>query len=201
MKRRPPGPGERVRDAELPSRVLRAFEARARERGLRAVVMAELARDLGVSTRTLYRAFPTKAALVHAVLEGWARDVEAAQPERGVRTPDPVARVHAAAVAWLEGSGRFSQAFWAELARDFPRSHTLYARTLRDVLARAREGLEDQLRPGLSTELAFAVLVAAIARAVAPDVCQRANATRSDAARVAIEIWARGALRPRLRIV
>ncbi len=201
MKRRPPDAGDRALDAELPSRILRAFEARARERGLRAVVMAELARDLGVSTRTLYRAFPTKAALVHALLEGWARDVEEAQPERGVRTQDPVARVHAAAVAWLEASGRFSPAFWTELARDFPRSHALFARTLRDVLARVREGLEDHLRPGLSAELAFAVLVASVARAVDPDLCQRANATRSDAARVAIEIWARGALRPRLRIV
>ncbi|MBW2315424.1 MAG: TetR/AcrR family transcriptional regulator [Deltaproteobacteria bacterium] len=63
-------------------RILKAFEERARANGPRGVVMAELARDLGISTRTLYQHFASKAELVHEILGRWAVEVDADQARR-----------------------------------------------------------------------------------------------------------------------
>src|SRR5688500_12199962 len=60
------------RDARLEEQVRREFSARARKSSPRAVVMADLARDLGISTKTLYRLFPSKADLMRRLLERWA---------------------------------------------------------------------------------------------------------------------------------
>jgi AcrR family transcriptional regulator len=59
--------GQENRDHQR-QRILEAFEERARADGPRGVVMAELARDLSMSTRTLYQHFDSKAELVHEIL-------------------------------------------------------------------------------------------------------------------------------------
>ncbi len=57
---------------ETVKRILEVFERQARTVGPRGVVMVELVKELGISTRTLYRHFANKGEMVEALMESWA---------------------------------------------------------------------------------------------------------------------------------
>jgi AcrR family transcriptional regulator len=181
----------------LRERILTAFGARARVSGFKAVVMAEVAADLGISTKTLYQQFPSKAELVMALVVDLSNRREAAQKERLAATRDPVARLHAAAQSWLTHDGRFRREHWEELRRDYPDAHRIMADALRRGIARSREWLQSALRPDFPEALALGFLMALLRQASDPAFCDSAGVTRAEAMRQAIDLWAGSALRPR----
>ena len=61
-----------VASRQRSQQVLDAMERRFAKDGIHAVVVSDLARELGMSTKTLYRLFPSKDDLVLAVVERWA---------------------------------------------------------------------------------------------------------------------------------
>jgi AcrR family transcriptional regulator len=69
-------------------RILEAARAAFAERGL-DVGVEEIARRAGVGKATFFRRFPTKDALVLAVLEGFVEEIEAAA-DRAVENDDPL---------------------------------------------------------------------------------------------------------------
>ncbi len=69
-------------------RIVEAARAAFAERGLE-VGVEEIARRAGVGKATFFRRFPTKDALVLAVLEGFVEEVEAAA-DRAVQADDPL---------------------------------------------------------------------------------------------------------------
>src|SRR4249920_707836 len=73
--------GRRTRSApsEVRARILDAFSTRAKQVGIRGVMMAELAGELRMSAATLYKQFPSKEALAMACVERWARELGAAE--------------------------------------------------------------------------------------------------------------------------
>lgn len=180
---------------ELRRTILNAFSHRAREAGIRGVVMIELARDLGMSSRTLYRVFPSKADLVHAMVMDWMRRFEAVQSERIAEGEGAVGRVLVALGGWLDFTARFHPSFWSELARDYPEAHALYQSKVRGYLRAGRDLLEPQLRPGLQPDLVFGQLMRSIEHASNPARCEKLGITRLQAVVQVVGVWARGALR------
>ena len=85
-------------------RILDAFAEGARVDGPRNVVMAELARDLGISTRTLYQHFPSKADLVDSLMERWAAEVQRTQNANIAQDATPFEHMLKAAESWLEAN-------------------------------------------------------------------------------------------------
>ncbi len=61
------------------TRILDEVERLAQDHGTRDIVMADVARDLGMSTKTLYREFPSKDALVGAIVDRWSARLVAAE--------------------------------------------------------------------------------------------------------------------------
>ena len=183
---------------ELRARILRAFTERARHAGLRAVVMAEVARDLGISTKTLYKVFDSKEQVVQSLMEMWAALFEAALANNERAVPDEATiadRLKNQAVVWAEVRARFSPAFWLELERDYPGPFAVFdaARERTRVVVRGR--IAPLLKPELDAELAHELYDALTRRAADPDLCQRLNLTPHDALVQAVEIWTRGALK------
>ena len=184
------------KDAQLEERILKEFSGRARKSGLRAVVMADLARDLQISTKTLYRLFPTKADLVQRLMERWAGRFEkdlAAGRTASDQLPF-VEQLLTTSEVWQASRRRFSAQFWDELERDYPASAAL----LSDARARLRthvmERLGPHMAPGLEPDLALELFDAALARALDPAVRKRFGIDPRTAIRNAVRIWAGGAL-------
>ncbi len=184
-------PKERTRE-----RILEAFIARARVDGTRSVVMAELARDLGMSTRTLYQHFASKADLVTCLMERWVADVERDLDANRAKQLPPVEHLMRTADIWLEGHCRFSPTFWDQVHRDFPEASSGFHGAMRALLHDGRDRLAAFIRDDVDPGLAHSLLNAALAAASDPDRCDRLGLSRSQAVRQAIEIWVRGVLRP-----
>lgn len=72
--RRPPQEGRR--DNSAAQRIVTAARAHFFAHGFRSVTMDDLAEELGMSKKTLYASFPSKAALLEAVLMDKFRNVE-----------------------------------------------------------------------------------------------------------------------------
>lgn len=188
-------------DRESPrERILEVFAERARVRGPRSVVMAELARDLGMSTRTLYQHFGSKAEIVHEIVARWASDMDGQQRRRMAGGEPAAERVIAAATDWIGGQDRFSDAFWEQLVHDFPDASRVLAEQIGRSVAAARETFGPDLREGLAPELAFSLLKSVIRHALDPKRCDRLGLSRPEAVRQAVELWCRGALRPDARV-
>jgi len=69
-------PQERRRDNPAAQRIVTAARAHFFAHGFRSVTMDDLAEELGMSKKTLYASFPSKAALLQAVLMDKFRNVE-----------------------------------------------------------------------------------------------------------------------------
>jgi AcrR family transcriptional regulator len=177
-------------------RILDAFAAGARSGGPRNVVMAELARDLGISTRTLYQHFPSKAELVAALMERWADQVQADQDANAGDGRSPYEQMLAAAEGWLESQCAFSTSFWAQLERDFPDAFGRFQNRLREILDQGRKNLIPYIRDDLDKDLALVLMQSSLRAASDPERCDRLGISRQEAVRQAIEVWVRGTLRP-----
>jgi len=178
----------------IKQRILAAFEAQACTVGPRSVVMAELVRELGISTKTLYRHFPSKADIVTALMQSWAHSWIERQHLRIQIGLDPRSRIEQAAMHWLDHTSAFSDQFWLQLERDFPDAYTIYRGEYAAFLQRSRQNLTAVIRPELNPDLALSNLMALIAQASARSLCEQLNMTRKDAMLEAIDLWARGAL-------
>ena len=177
-------------------RILQAFEERAAQHGPRGVVMAELARDLGISTRTLYQHFGSKAEIVREIMERWARELEAEQKTRERSGLAPKERMMQAAEAWIDRQDRFSEAFWDQVYDDFPDASQILARQIQRSQAVAREYLAPRIHADFDVDLALSLMRSSIGQALDRKHCDRLGVSRQQAVRQAIELWCRGALAP-----
>ena len=185
------------RDADLESRILREFSARARRNGPRAVVMADLARDLSISTKTLYRLYPTKADLVHRLMRSWAKRFETDLDSETEGADDEtlfVDQLLNTSEVWRASRRRFSNRFWEELASDYPDSYALLADARGRFRARILERLGSRMAPGVNPDLAIELFDALLARAIDSDVQRRLGVDSRTAIRNAVQIWTTGAL-------
>lgn len=182
-------------------RILQCFERQARTIGPRGVVIAELVKELGISTRTLYRVFANKSEIVEALMKSWAAQWLDRQNEGLEAGLDPRRRIERAALNWLEHHSRFSEQFWLQLQRDFPAAHLIYEREYQLFLERSRVNLTPEIRFGLNPDLALSSLMAMIANAGDSDRCDQLNITRRDALVEVVDLWARGALQTSLSTV
>ena len=181
---------------QLLERILDAFAEGARADGPRSVVMAELARELGISTRTLYQQFASKEELVGSLLARWADQLDREQRARVATGRSPYEQMLEAAASWLEGQCRFSPTFWSQLAEDFPQVALAFQDRLRRILHEGRGQLLSFVREDLDQGLALSFMNACLRAAADPARCDRLGVSREEAVRQAIEVWVRGTLRP-----
>jgi len=175
-------------------RVLDALEARCATCGIRAVVISDLARELQMSTKTIYRTFPSKDTMVLAMVRRWTERVLATRAEHAVADRGPVEQVRSTVHELVRWRTRFSDDFWRELRVDHPEAWELY----REMAASVQEGVGNWLarsvRPGVDPVLAREVLGAAIRRALQPDVRGPAGLDPTEAIDAVVDLWVHGAV-------
>lgn len=188
--RREPG---RVR-----ARILGAFSSKAKRSGIRAVVMGELASELRMSAMTLYKHFPSKDALVSAMVDAWALELAAidALDLGHIDDRDAVLeRLLEWANAWTASLAHVSPAFFKDLHRDHPECWTRFQAQIQERKWAAAPFLRPFLRADLEPDVALQMLDHLVTWAADPRNAERLGVARSEAVRTAVSIWGGGALR------
>jgi AcrR family transcriptional regulator len=185
------GPGAGVDARE--QAVLDAMEARLTRTGIRSVVMSDLASELGMSTKTLYRIFPSKDALVSAVVDRWIERLVDAQAWLQRSDMSAQERVRTAAHFLVERRSRFCDDFWADLQADHPDAWRRHQVMMADARRRSLERTARAMRPGLDPYFARSLLAAMIERALQPETLAASGLSRSQAIDATVEIWCGGA--------
>ncbi len=188
-------PAAEERRTELRERILETFAEGVRAGGPRAVVMAELARDLGISTRTLYQQFPSKSELVRELLERWADEFSRDPNPDDHGSAPPLEQMQEAARTWLDKQASFGPEFWRQVARDYPDAHEVFEGRRREAFAAAYQRLVPHIRDELDPGLAARTLMASVGFAADRRRCEKLGLDARDAVNQVISIWARGALK------
>ena len=183
------------KDLAIRERILSAFAQQAGFAGPKMVTMTELAKSLAMSTKTLYRHFPNKAALVTALIAQWQESFLAKRKQRIEAGTDAHKRIQLGALECLALNNQFSEAFWLQIERDYSESFSLIAEQQQMFLQIAQGALLPEIRSDLNTELALINLWQIINNMPGVQQCEALNITRQDALLELIDVWARGALR------
>lgn len=184
----------KAKEESSKARILAEFERQACTLGPRGVGMAELARRLGISTKTLYRHYSNKVELVSALMKSWENEWTQRQQSNIKRSRPPQDRIQDAALRWLNHTSKFTPVFWQQIEKDFPEAHDIYQQGYANFLERARQNLIPYIRKDLEPTLALAGLMALFTQASDSALCERLNMTRRDAVTQSIQLWAAGAL-------
>lgn len=180
---------------EARERIIDAFLSRARQIGIRSVVMGELASDLHMSPSTLYRYFRSKKDLVEACAESWADDLAAATSLDEIPpNSSPTEQVSLWADSWADSVSRYSNAWWRDLRRGYPDAWATFEHAIRLQKERGAARLRPYLRNDVHAGIALAVIELIIDNIPDPDLCDKLGVTRREAIRSAIALWSRGAL-------
>lgn len=176
-------------------RILRAFAERARTGGIRSVVMGDLARELGMSKKTLYQHFESKDALVRATVERWLERLRTRAAAPDAPLDDVVELVRWGTDMWLREQKDFSIEFWRDLRLDHPETWQILQEG-RNAGASMQEAVGKRLRADIPSAVVVELYFAAVRHFNDPAVCERIGVDRHEAVLAAIDVWTRGALRP-----
>jgi AcrR family transcriptional regulator len=179
--------GERPTDpAEL---ILDAFAGRAKRLGIRAIIIEDVARDLGMSKKTIYQYFRSKEEMVERLVQRWHKRLDIAVPEG-----DPIEIMRDWVTRWNENNDRYSPEFWSELALDYPR---LQQRYLEHVAAKKRllgRRINPMMKPGVKPRFAWECYSALLDAARRPDFQHAVGMTKQEALMAALDLWIAGML-------
>ena len=176
-------------------RILDAFAARARTRGIRGVVMGDLARELGMSKKTLYQHFESKNCLVGEIVQRWVARTRQHAGSPNAPLHDAHELVRWWTDLWIKEQTDFCSEFWRDLEEDHPEVWKIF-QGVRDagahVQARVAQWFRPDIVPAVASELYFLI----VGYFNDPVVCSRFGFDRRQAVLAAIDVWIGGALRP-----
>jgi AcrR family transcriptional regulator len=181
---------------QVREQILEAFSVRAKRRGIRGVMMAELASELRMSVSTLYKLFPSKQALTLASVDRWANELAAAQaaePGAGARS-DAFDRFTRWAQAWADANAALAPAFARDLQSDYPEAFRRFREVVDERKRRGVELLRESIKPDVDRRVAFAILELIMDAVLRPEFAERLRISRHEAIRSAVSIWAGGAV-------
>ncbi len=137
--------------------------------GFRSVSMDDLAAELGMSKKTLYVAFPSKTALIEAVLKDKFREVES---DLGQLAKDQSANVEVALRKFLDcvqrHTAEIQPAFVRDIGRETPELFQLVEQKRRELIRRYFGGLFEEgkkagvIRTDIPTHLIIEILLGAV---------------------------------------
>lgn len=187
--------GARLSAADARERILVAFAERARVDGIRAVVMGELARSLGMSKKTLYQHFENKDDLVRALVADWVARIHLCAEDPAAPRENAHEMLRWWTDVWARGRHDFSEAFWSDLEQDHPAAWALFD-GLRSVSTPVHARVARAMRPGVDPKLAADLYHLLVGHFNDPAVAAALGLDTRTAVMAALEIWMGGAMLP-----
>lgn len=177
-------------------RILVAFIAAVQRAGIRRVVMSDLARELGISTKTLYREFRTKDELLRAGLDTVVSLMRHEQEDRFERISDPVERIALGVDFSLTLQQSCSDQFWIDLRADHADLDAWFQSEVFALQFRGSAAVLPLIRPGVAPELVGAMFRQLVVLANDRTLVAAHGGDRLSLIRSILDAWAFGALDP-----
>ena len=191
-----PGPflESRISDKSDPApaqEIVDAFARYASEKGIRSISMAELARELRVSTKTLYKYFQNKGELVHEMIVKWEKRIHKPIETYG---SDLVETLRYWVKVWVENDARFSTAFWTDLKSDYPQLYRVYVDSLYNRMAAMKLRLTPFLKEEVNHDFAWSSYFILMTASSQPKTFEKIGMTREQCVFEAFNFWMNGAV-------
>ncbi|HTY36422.1 MAG TPA: TetR/AcrR family transcriptional regulator [Bacteroidota bacterium] len=192
-------------DLEIRERVLERARDEFLSKGFSKVTLDELATDLGISKKTLYKFYPSKEELLRASLHSMMRSA-GWELERIASSEAPFAEKLADAMTTMgkyvsrfrrEGIAdiqRCAPTIWKEL--DKFREEHIVSRLVK-MIVQARN--EDIFRPEIHEQILIRMLVSSVQGVINPQVVSQYSFSAEDAARGILKVLFQGALTDKAR--
>lgn len=201
MPSRKPKPQEPSLDQAAARRVVAVARRQFLAHGFRSVSMDDLAAELGMSKKTLYLAFPSKTALIEAVLKDKFREVEAdlGQLAKG-QAADIEIVLHQLLDCVQRHTAEIQPAFVRDIGRETPELFQMVEQKRRELIRRYFGGLfEDGKKAGvirrdIPTHLIIEILLGAVQSIMNPPKLMELGLTLEQGYSSVIRLVLEGAL-------
>jgi AcrR family transcriptional regulator len=159
-------------------KILAAARLAAAEGGMAAVQVAQVAARAGIATGTVYRYFPSKTALVAALVAAISEEELAALRNAARTAPGPVSALAASIATFAARALRNRRLAWAALSEpadaDIAQARAVYRQALADewqsrIAAAMRAGHLPQQDIALSSSALVGALLEGLLGPLAPD--------------------------------
>ncbi|ALO45639.1 TetR/AcrR family transcriptional regulator [Pseudohongiella spirulinae] len=181
-------------NARMANRIVEAFARKARVLGIRSISMSDLARSLRMSTKTLYKYFDTKEALVHELIVRWEARVH--KPITAYGTNDLMEILRYRIGVWVENDAQYSTAFWLDLKTGYPELYKVYIDSLYESMRAMREHLSPYLRDDVNVEFAWSCYFTLMTDAARRKTFENVGMTREQSVFAAFDFWVKAAIDP-----
>ncbi len=175
--------------SEAAEQILDAFARRAKRLGIRAIIIDDVARDLGMSKKTIYQHFRSKEALVEGLVERWHQRLETPIPDG-----DPVEIMREWVVSWNDNNDRYSPEFWEELATDYPHLHEAYLAHVSEKKRMLGKRLNPLMKSSVKQRFAWECYSLLLDAARRPEFQQAVGMNKPEALMAALDLWIDGCL-------
>lgn len=176
---------------EMARQIVEAFADRAQTVGIRAISMSDLARELRVSTKTLYKYFRNKEELVQELVARWESRIHKplSAYEGGLFD---ILRYWVK--VWVENDAQFSTAFWLDLKTDYPQLYKVYVDSLYSRMAAMKERVRPFLKDDINQPFTWSSYFILMTAAAQPKTFEKLGMTREQSVFAAFDFWAEASL-------
>lgn len=168
-------PGESAGDNSTHRRIVAAARRSFFTNGSRGVTMDDLARELGMSKKTLYEHFPSKTALVKAAIIDKFRDVSADLEQIAAESATDFRAALQHLVSYLQHqTGEIQPVFLRDISRETPEMFRVVENQRVELVQRYFRKIFDQgcktgiIRSDIQPELVTEILLAAVRTVMTP---------------------------------
>ncbi|RMG59259.1 MAG: TetR/AcrR family transcriptional regulator [Bacteroidetes bacterium] len=187
---------------DIPQRILAHAHEVFMKYGVRSITMDEVARDLGISKKTIYQYYENKAALVYAVAEGYFQSEEKIATDISALARDAIDEIVRVARWSFQTFRTMSPNLVMEIRKYYPRSWEIFDcfksdfihNKVRDNLQRGiAEGL---YRPEIHVEIVAQVRVNQIEFSLKPEAFPPDRFDPVEVQQQLFELYLRGIVTP-----
>ncbi|MDH3973917.1 MAG: TetR/AcrR family transcriptional regulator [Deltaproteobacteria bacterium] len=155
--------------------------------GYRKVTMDEIASDLGISKKTLYKHFAGKEEVACEVLGQFQEEMARLFEEKKKTISDPVERFEVLVVEITRLRSSMNNRFPADIKQDIPDlwreiERFRQVQIMKNIAENLEEGIKKgRIREGLNTQIATKLYLAAIQSIMQPDLLEQMNISVEEA--------------------
>ncbi len=176
---------------ETAQKIVEAFSKRARIVGIRSIAIGELAKELRISTKTLYKYFHNKGELVHEMVARWEARIHKPISYYGT---DLVEILRYWVKVWVENDAQFSTAFWIDLKSDYPQLYQVYVDSLYHRMEAMKARVTPFLKDDINHEFAWSSYFILMTASSQPKTFEKIGMTREQCVYAAFDFWMNGAV-------